>query len=514
MSFWDAIFIEATTLRTAHFLWTLFFAYVLVRIVAPNHLSRLRAPVTVTVICVLLVPVAAYLRNTNSVALKDARLVALSLGTLAVIWEVGTLLFGVLESRLKLSIPRIASDLIVAVVSMGAIGLLLSRMGINLSSLLATSAVLTAVIGLSLQDTLGNMVAGITLQLDSTMRVGDWVKVGDLSGRVSEIRWRFTAIETRNWETVIVPNGQLIKGQVIILGRRAEQPAKLRHWVYFNVDFRFSPTQVIDAVQTALRGEKITNMAETPLPNCLLIDIQESYYRFAVRYWLTDLAVDDPTDSAVRTRIVNALKRINVPMSIPAHAIFLTNDTTERREQKMRQDLARRVEWLHRIELFDSLSIEEVAKLAEALHAIPFAPGEVLTRQGAEAHWLYIIVSGNVSVRVCNEDKEREIAQLGEGRFFGEMGLLLGEVRSATVVAIDEVECYRLGKQVFQELVKERPKIADELAAELARRRTQLNAAREDLDAEAKREHERQTASDFLRKMRSFFGLEEEKKDA
>jgi len=514
MPFWDALIAEATTLRTSHFLGTLFFAYVLVRIIAPYHVKRLRAPFVVTVICLLLVPVAGYLRSVNSAALKETRLVALSLGTLAVIWEVSTLVFGVLETRLRLSIPRIASDLIVAAVSMGALGLLLSRMGINLSSLLATSAVLTAVIGLSLQDTLGNMFAGITLQLDSSVRVGDWVKIGDLSGRISEIRWRFTAIETRNWETVIVPNALLIKGQVIIQGRRTAQPIKLRRWIYFNVDFRFSPTQVIDTIQNALRGEKIANVAETPPANCLLIEIQESYYRFAVRYWLTDLAVDDPTDSAVRTRIVNALKRVNIPTSIPAHAIFVTSDTTERREQKMRQDLARRVEWLHRIELFDSLSIEEVTKLAEALHAIPFAPGEVLTRQGAEAHWLYIIVSGNVSVRVSQQDMEREVAQLGEGRFFGEMGLLTGESRSATVVAIDEVECYRLGKQVFQELVKERPEIAEEVAAELARRRTQLSAAREDLDAEAKRENERQTAYDLLRKMRSFFGLDEEKKDA
>lgn len=511
MSLLESLFAEARILKTTHFLWTLFFAYVLVRIIAPSQLGRLRAPAAVTAICILLVPVAAYLRNTSSAALRDVRLVALSLGTLAVIWEVGTLLFGALESRLRLSIPRIVSDLIVAAVSIGALCLLVSRMGINLSSLLATSAVLTAVIGLSLQDTLGNMVAGITLQLDSSVRVGDWIKVGDLSGRVSEIRWRFTAIETRNWETVIVPNGQLIKGQVIVQGRRTGEPVKLRHWLYFNVDFRYSPTQVIDTVQSVLRGEKIPNVAETPQPNCLLIDIRESYYRFAVRYWLTDLALDDPTDSAVRTRIVNALKRGNFPMSIPAQAVFLTSDTAERREQKMRQDLARRVEWLRRTELFDSLSVEEVTRLAEALHAIPFAPGEVLTRQGAEAHWLYIVVSGTVSVRVSEQNIERELAQLGAGHFFGEMGLLTGEVRAATVVAIDEVECYRLGKQVFQELVKQRPEIVNELAAELARRRSQLSAARNDIDAEAKRENERQTAHEMLRKIRSFFGLDDEK---
>ena len=508
MNLWDAITAEASAFRTTHFLWVLFGAYVTVRLVAPSYLRRLRAPIWVTAVCVVLVPVAVYLKGTNLTAYNDVRLVALSLGTLAVTWEVGTILFGILESRLRLAIPRIVTDLVVAAVSIGAIGLLMSRMGINLSSLFATSAILTAVIGLSLQDTLGNMVAGVTLQLDSSLRVGDWIKVGDISGKVSEIRWRYTAIETRNWETVIVPNAQLIKGQVIVQGRRSGETQKWRRWIYFNVDFRYSPTQVIEAVHTVLRGETIANVAESPVPNCLLIDINESYFRFAVRYWLSDLSVDDPTDSSVRTRIVNALKRINVPLSIPAHAVFVTSDTAERREQKARSDLERRVEWLRRIDLFDSLSVEEVTRLAEALHSIPFAPGEVLTRQGAEAHWLYIIISGAVSVRVSHEDKQREIAQLSEGRYFGEMGLLTGEARTATVVAMGEVECYRLGKQVFQELVKQRPEIAEEVAVELARRRVELSAAREDLNAEATRERERQTASDLLYKMRAFFGLE------
>jgi small-conductance mechanosensitive channel/CRP-like cAMP-binding protein len=508
MSFWQNVVAETRDLRVVYVVGALLLAYVLVRFVARQHVRRLRAPFGATVLYLLLVPVAGYLRHAHSTFLNDTRLVALSLGTLAVVWETGTLVFGTLDVGLRLRIPRIVSDLIVAAVSLVAVGVLASRMGIDLSSLLATSAVLTAVVGLSLQDTLGNMVAGITLQLDSSIRVGDWIKVGDLNGKVSEIRWRYTAIETRNWETILVPNGQLVRGQVIVLGRRTGEETKWRRWVYFNVDFRYSPTQVIDALQSALRAEPIHNVADAPAPNCVLIDICDSYYRFAVRYWLLDLAVDDPTDSVVRTRIANTLKRLDVPLSIPARAVFVTTDTTERREQKMRQDLERRVQWMQRIELFSSLSPDELNKLAAALHAIPFAPGEVLTRQGAEAHWLYMIVSGRASVRVRHEDMEREVAQLGAGQYFGEMGLLTGEARTATVVALEEIECYRLGKQVFEELVVARPQIATEVAGELARRRVELTAAREDLNAEARRERERQTAHDLLRRMRAFFRLE------
>ena len=508
MRFWDLLVDEARVLRVGQALLVLFLSYVLMRFAAAQHLRRLRGPLGITVLYLFLLPVAAYLRGTNSTALNDTRLLALCLGTIAGISACGALTFGILETRLRLRIPRIVSDLVILTVSLVAISVMTSRMGVNITGLLTTSAVLTAVIGLSLQDTLGNMVAGITLQIDSSIRTGDWVKIGDVSGRVSEIRWRFTAIETRNWETVIIPNAQLIKGQVMILGRRGGEPRRWRRWVYFNVDFRYSPNQVIETIQAALRNEPIVNVSDLPEPNCVLLEICDSYYRFAVRYWLIDLAMDDPTDSTVRTRVINALKRIHVPLSIPAKALFVTTDTAERRESKQRRDLEDRVSWLRRVELFNNLSVEEATKLAEDLHPIPFGPGEVLTRQGAEAHWLYIILSGRVSVRVHHEEMEREVAQLGPGQFFGEMGLLTGEKRTATVVALGEVECYRLGKEIFHELVQARPELAEEVATELAHRKTALIAARDDLGAEARHDQERQTANDLLRKMRSFFGLE------
>src|SRR5690606_10443581 len=112
----------------------------------------------------------------------------------------------------------------------------------------ATSAVLTAVIGLSLQDTLGNLLGGLALQLDSSIQVGDWVKLGDVSGRVSEIRWRYTAIETRNWETVVVPNSIVMRSQVTVLGRRRGSPLQWRRWVHFQVDFRTPPNDVIHII--------------------------------------------------------------------------------------------------------------------------------------------------------------------------------------------------------------------------------------------------------------------------
>jgi CRP-like cAMP-binding protein len=301
----------------------------------------------------------------------------------------------------------------------------------------------------------------------------------------------------------------------MVLGRRTGEPVRWRRWVYFNVDFRFSPSDVIDAVIAAIREEHIPNVAATPAPNCILMDLHESYARYAVRYWLENLAVDDPTDSIIRTRIYFALKRVNIPLSMPAHAIFLTEESTQRREQKSMKDMAHRMEVLSQVDLFEMISEDERKHLAERLHHAPFAAGETMTRQGAIAHWLYMIIEGEASVRIATPDgMEREVAHLAAGDFFGEMSLLTGERRSATVVALTDVDCYRLESAAFKELLDKRPQIAEQLADVLAKRKIELSAVKENLDQAAQRDRHRTLRRDLLSSIRRFFALEDEPREA
>jgi CRP-like cAMP-binding protein len=279
--------------------------------------------------------------------------------------------------------------------------------------------------------------------------------------------------------------------------------------VWFNVDYRFSPTDVIEAVTDAVKGVPIKNVSTDPAPNCILMDFQESYGRYALRYWLTDLVHDDPTDSAVRIRIYFGLRRAGLPLSIPAHAIFMTEQTKKRGDRKMQRQHQERVQMLSRIGLFNSLSEEESDVLADTLLFAPFAKGEIMTRQGAEAHWLYIMASGEAAVRLSVEDDlEEEVARLQAGDFFGERSLLTGEPRSATVVAETDVECWRLDKEAFRELLTRRPEIADEVAAALAAREAELEQVRDDLGAEAMSRRSMEMRLDLVNKIRRFFRMD------
>ena len=453
-------------------------------------------------------------RGPESAAYPYFRSAGLAVQAVAIINIAGILLFKVILKGLRLEPPPIIRDLVLAAAYIIACIGLLSQMGVNLTGIVATSAVVTAVVAFSLQDTLGNTMGGMVLQMERSISVGDWIRVGEHEGMVREIRWRQTSVETRNWDTIIIPNSVLMKSHVIVLGRRTGQPRQQRQWVHFHVDYRHSPTEVIAAAETALASEPIASVAESPRPHCIMTDYRDSYGTYAVRYWLTDLALVDLANSAVRARIFTALKRAGIAPSIPAQSVFVTHDDQPRRQRKLDEELQRRMKALRRVDLFEPLTEEERQELAMRLRPAPFIRGETMTRQGSESHDFYIITRGSAEVRIATSDGKatQTVATLKHGDFFGEMGLMTGELRSATVVALSDTACYRLDHEGFTDILRQRPQIAEGISRILACRRAELDAAREGLNAEAMRQRARSAENDLLRRIRSFFTLSDTKK--
>src|SRR6266566_5514500 len=338
MNFWQQLQMAADLGPTLPWVLLVFIlAAVVLFVLKPSERMRIRAALLLLALAAVGLMVAATLLSfgvpPTRAAYKWVKWSALILQWFAFVNIAGVIVFEVFLDALRLKPPRILRDLLLALTYIVVAIAILSR-DVDITGIVATSAVITAVIGLSFQDTLGNMMGGMALQLEPAIGVGDWIRIDGQEGLVKEIRWRHTAIETRNWDTIVIPNSALMKSHVMILGRRAGQPRQHRQWVYFNVDFRYSPADVIDVVQTALRAEPIPNLALDPPPNCVLMDFKESYGSYAVRYWLTDLAVDDPTNSIVRTRIYFALRRANIPLSIPAHSLFVTEEEQSRVKRK------------------------------------------------------------------------------------------------------------------------------------------------------------------------------------
>jgi small-conductance mechanosensitive channel/CRP-like cAMP-binding protein len=411
------------------------------------------------------------------------------------------------------SFATITADVVVGFAYVFAGLGVLKASGVSPSSVVTTSAVVSGVLALSMQATLGNILGGVALQLDGSVHVGDWIQLPDgTQGRVVAIRWRHTMVETRNWDTVIVPNSNLLAQNIVILGKRNGKPLQHRMWVYFNVDFRHPPSRVIDVVRDALHAAPIEGVADDPKPSVICYDFakdgRDSFGYYAVRYWLTDLPNDDPTSSRVRTRIFMALKRAAIPLARPSLTAFTHTEETPDARRARHED--QRLRAVCDVDLFHTLTSEERAFVASHLYYAPFTAGETCTKQGAVAHWLYVLTSGKVEIRRHAEDSAlaKIIATIEAPGFFGEMGLMTGEPRAADVIALTDVECYRLDKVGLARVLEERPEAAEQFSKTLAKRRVELFAASEGLDEEARHARLASEQNRILDRIQEFFGLE------
>jgi small-conductance mechanosensitive channel/CRP-like cAMP-binding protein len=425
---------------------------------------------------------------------------SVAFGGLAALQVLATLIFrGLLAPRF--GTPRIAQDLVTTACALAWALLWLRLSGVDPSQLFTTSAVITAVVAFSMQDTLGNVLGGVALQLDNSLRVGDWVRVDDLSGRVIDVRWRYTAIETRSRELVIVPNSWLMKNRFTVIRASAEGPLAWRRALSFDLDSEAEPTKVTAALEQAVLDAEIAHVLKQPPPSAILADVGPGFCRYTLRYWLGDPQFDDPTDSAVRTHALAALERAGVRRGVPIEERLTIKETDSWRAAAERREFERRVQAIRRTELFASLPASEQEALALHLVHAPFAAGDVMTRQGAVAHWLYLIVEGEANVLVDGPGGQVQVSTLRSGDFFGEMGMLTGEARRATVVASTAVECYRLDKAGFAQVLRDRPELAHEVAA-IAERRNAESAARMQQAGVPQPAH-----GDLLARILSFFSL-------
>jgi len=435
---------------------------------------------------------------------RDAAILATGI---ALIRLAGLALFRVALPAVRIKTPRIVEDIIVVAAYVAWALVRLRLAGMDPASLLTTSAVITAVVAFAMQDTLGNVLGGLLLELDDSIAIGDWIKFDDLSGRVAEIHWRHTVIMTRNNERVIVPNSALMKTRFTLIGNPDQEPVRWRRWIWFDVEYGVAPSRVLALAEQAMAAAEVPNVAAEPKPNCVLMEFAQSYCRYALRYYLTDPRPDDATDTRVRVLLFAALRRAGIDMAFPEFIVHTVKENEQREAARHALNIERRLAALHGVELFGALEEAERRSLADRLVYAPFAAGDVMTRQGAVAHWLYILTEGEAEVWIDAPGGRRAIAGLRAGDVFGEMGMMTGAPRRATVTAKTDVECYRLDKAGFADIVRSRPSIAEDLSRVLAERETRLVQVSDAARADAA--NVRSRSATLLERMRGFFGLDE-----
>jgi CRP-like cAMP-binding protein/small-conductance mechanosensitive channel len=420
--------------------------------------------------------------------------VSIALVELAGLQIAAVLAFEFLLRRVRL--PKFASEMLI-VAGYGAIVFnLLFKLGVNVTGIFATSAVATAVVGLALQDMLGNIAGGIALELEGGIRAGDYIRCAEWAGWVQHVRLRHTAITTADGDTVILPNSQLTRSPVNIC-------AKLhRQFLPLTMPYTANPQEVMDAVQFALRTSPMPGVATDPAPDCIVLELNPNYVRYAAIVWLTRPGHEPGAISAVYVRLYFALQRAGIPAGEITHLLEMKAGSAAL------PDKLNPVDVLRRTPILRLLSDSDLFELGARLHHLSFAPGEHIIRQGDPGASMYFVVTGQVAILYRSPDaSERQISVMESGDFFGEACLLTGEIRTASAVAQSRVDCYRLDKEGLQQVVARRPELAEDMSVVMAHRQMELSVIRERLDLETARLREAESQTQFLARIRRFFGI-------
>jgi CRP-like cAMP-binding protein len=323
------------------------------------------------------------------------------------------------------------------------------------------------VVGFALQDTLGNLFAGLSIQIEKPFRVGHWIRVAEREGQVQEVTWRATKLRTKDGEFLIVPNSVVSKDPVL---NYSEPTVANSVSVEVGASYLTPPNDVKAAILEAIANAPLAIRA--PEPRVLVHSFGDSAINYVAYFWVNDYGVEREARDQVRTNIWYEFRRRNIESPWPIQIQYERDEEPLRGEHHVRAAAAR----LASVDLFATLSDEARHELSRAGDERLFAQGEAIVRQGQSGDSMFVILSGRA--RVLLEPSGQEVAMLPAGGVFGEMSMLTGDPRTATVRAADDVTVLEISAANFRELAVANPSLLDHVSSIVSARRTGLEEAR------------------------------------
>ena len=401
--------------------------------------------------------------------------------------------------------PAILRDVVaVAIGGLILVVLLRASFGVDVAALVATSAALSIILGLALQETLSNLFAGLALMLERPFEPGDWIQMGDLTGQVQEVSWRAVRLKLMRLEDyLVVPNSVVAKSQIVNMS----QPLPIHgHAVEVTAPYEEAPGRVRQVLVEAARG--VEGVLNEPPPKARLLRFDDSGIVYQIVYYLEDYPRIDDLQGEVLARVWYAFRHHDIRLPYPVRDVFWRDAVAVAGEGRA-LEVHRIAALLRGVEFLEALTSEQFDHLASEARIVPYSVGGAVVRQGDEGDSLFLVAEGrvDVSVHAPGGGAERRLATLGAGDYFGEMSLLTGAPRSATIRAVEETRLVILRKEALRPLLVADPTVLDRLSKTLARRQVERDDA---IHRAAASEYEgpgADRASHLLGLMRRFFGL-------
>jgi small-conductance mechanosensitive channel/CRP-like cAMP-binding protein len=425
-----------------------------------------------------------------------------------------------LQAR-RMAPPKLLVDLVRALVFVVAVfGALSAFFDQTLTGLLATSGIVAIVLGFALQSTLSDMFSGIALNLERPFRVGDWLSLDTgLVGQVVQTNWRATHLRTLDGNDIVVPNSKMAAAQLT----NFDQPARnLRQTITIPLPGDIAPARVRGVlIASAMRCERV--LADPP-PRALVGEFQDGKVVYHLDYWIESYRGEREIRSEVSAELWRALDVAGISLIwLGDQAKTAPSPSRDKRieEKRKAQVLAHRAlaltaapqgevdRLLARVDLFRHLDEEHRRAIGDCMVRAEVDAGQIVVEQGETSDCLFIIGEGLMEVSVTAPNGERKVVnRLCAAQVFGEMALLTGEARSATVRALLPGAVYAIVKPDFIAILNDNPEIAAALNRILEQRRRATAELLQTLT-------ERQSAppalphnADLFERVKTFFGLQ------
>ncbi|MCR5660578.1 MAG: mechanosensitive ion channel [bacterium] len=367
-------------------------------------------------------------------------------------------------SELFQDLTRIVVYVLFALVALGAV----FREG--LSSLLVSSTALSVILGLALQETLGNFFAGLSLSVAKPYGTGDYIDIDGQVGKVSKIDWRSTIIFTGFGESIVFPNSVLAKSTIKNYSQPAEKAGRI---IELGVDYKHSPDLVRRVLLKA--ATSVEGVESTPAPCVYMMDFADSAIVYRIKYWIPEFASCLDIDSKVRESIWYHFSRNNINIPFPIRTVMgeindnlsLKHKSDEKSassggDVKENHDIVAVKDFFGKDQLkelrdkfsFLDFSDDTLEKYANAFTLKLYGPGEkfVLSEEGNKI--MLVIMRGSVSFKSSGKDGVKA-AELGPGSAFGSKELWKEGELSLSACANEECAVLELNPAVMKDLFVE-----------------------------------------------------------